>query len=148
MTAKKTATGPMKSFNFKSGRSATPETVPFKLNGKVIRRKAELDGLTLLEFVAKMVSILPDDVTPDALDRQNLAALKVKDTVSAMTTILDLLELAIVDEDWQLFRDAVQEQGSGVGLEELMEIALYFFEVFGGLSAMAGGERPTAPSLA
>lgn len=145
MTAKK-ATGPMKNFNFKQGRSVAAETVPFKLNGQVIRRKAELDGLTLLEFTAKMISILPDDVAPDELDRQNLAALKVKDAALAMTTILELLQLAVVDDDWPLFRQTVQASGSGVGLEELMEVSLYFFEVFGGMAAMVGNERPTQPS--
>ena len=92
-----------KSFSF--FRKQAPELVPFDLNGETFTARTDLVGMELLNFVAQAT----------AGDAESALAVK------------NMLRRCIVEYD--VFEKLTSDPTSGVGIEELTEIAQWLVEL-------------------
>jgi hypothetical protein len=118
----------MKKFEFSSERASTPtRKVEFDLNGEVIHCIPDLDGLTLLEFGAAagaMVSGL-EGSGEDGMSTAEMGAL-----ATGAGKLIELLQSVVVPDDWDRFVKTVKSPGSGVGPEQIAELASWLMEQY------------------
>ena len=122
----------VKNFSFYRAEETPP--IEFSLNGQVIRCHPTISGMTLLKFVAS---------TTDG------------DGGAMSAAILEFLKVVILTEDWERFDSTASDPRSGVGPEQLGEIAGWLSEIYtsrpteGSSSSSAGsptsGPGPMAP---
>lgn len=100
---------PTKNFSFYRSEELPP--VQFVLNGQVIRCHPSISGMTLLKFVA---------------------ASSGGDGGAMSSAILDFLKAVVYPEDWPKFDAVASDPRSGVGPEQLGEIAGWLSEAYTG----------------
>lgn len=107
-----------KAFMYK--RTDLPSRIELVVNDVKVPCKPVLDGLTLLEFAGATASADSDGDDPAA-------------QAAAAIAVLDFLKTSVLD--WKLFSDTIRAEDSGVGAEELAEMAGWLVEQY--------VERPT-----
>ena len=86
-------------------------------------------GTTL---TVKGVPMIPGSVLLDFL-----SGMKESDPGGLARTVMDVIQAAVVPEQWEEFREFVDDPNNGIGLDTLSEIAGYIAEAYSG--------RPTSP---
>lgn len=91
------------------------------------------DGQRKLEVVCK--GSIPGSKFLDFLSRT-----KEEDPGTLATAMFDILQAAVREDQWDEFKEFIDDSENGVSIELLAEIAGYLSELYSG--------RPTAPSPA
>lgn len=118
----------VKTFSFY--RETIPEPIPFVLNGRDFRIQPVISGMQLLQFVAATT----------------------QGGAESAVAVLDFLKAVVLPEDWDAFIEVTSDPRSGLGPEELGELAGWMSEQYTERpteqSPMSlGGSQPSGPGL-
>lgn len=111
-------------------RNDEPEPVAFELNGTTVRCQPLISGMQLLKFVAATT----------------------QGGAESAVAVLDFLQAVVLPEDWETFDRVASDPRSGVGPEQLGEIAGWISEIYTGRpteqsSPSSAGSQPSGPGL-